>query len=263
MIINYIDIDGLNLKDDSYNLTPIGLFEGDRDVILNDLFTDGQSYNRGKIKEKKLILRGYVKGNILTNLFLLKRYLFKPGLKKLTIGISGMETFFLYIDLLNWGSDELYPHIINCQVVAPDPYLYELITRELILGATSNSGLNFPLTFPITFGAVTGAEGTINNVGNAVAYPVITIVGTCSNVTITNTTTGESMTCNVAIGATDTLVIDSRPTSRGIYLNDAKRMDLKNGSWLSCHPGDNEFTFQRTSLETKQHCNIRLESRWI
>lgn len=262
MVINYIDIDGLNLKDDNFALTPIGLFEGDRDVILNDVYSDGQSYNRGKIKERKLILRGYVKGDILANLFLLKKYLFRPGLKKLTVDIYGIGTFYLYIDLLNWASDELFPNIINCQLVAPDPFLYSNDPETLTLGAASNASLTFPLTFPLVFGASTGGTGTIENRGNAKAYPFITVVGTCNSITVSNNTTGESMSCNVSLGGNDTLIIDNRPATRGIYLNGVKRLDLKNGEWITCDPGDNDFVFTRNSLETKQHCSISLSGRW-
>lgn len=262
MVINYIDIDGLNLKDDNFNLTPIGLFEGDRSLIMNDLYTDGQSYNRGKIKERKLILRGYVKGNILTNLFLLKKYLFKPGLKKLTVGISGLPTLYLYVDIETWTSNELYPHVIDCQIVAPDPYLYANDAESLTLGATSGASMTFPLTFPLTFGATIGGTGVITNPGNAAAYPVVTVIGTCDTITVTNSTTGESMSCAVSLGATDTLVIDNRPKTRGIYLNGVGRMDLKNGSWITCEPGENTFVFSRNSSEEVQHCSIALEGRW-
>jgi hypothetical protein len=264
LVINYLDIDGLLIRDGvNYNLTPNGLFAGDRDVIMNDLFMAGQSYNRGKIKERKMTLTGYVMGDILTNLNKLKQVLFKDGLKKMTVGIVGMPTFYIYFDLLNWGCDEVNPQLISCQLVAPDPFLYESVQRVINLGATSNANLVLPAVLPWMFGSLMGGQGTITNAGNAIAYPIITIVGTCDTITITNTTTGESMSLNISLGASDTLVIDNRPSTRGIYLNGTKRMDLKNGNWLSCQVGDNVFTFSRNSLETKQHCSIILQSRWI
>lgn len=264
MDINYFYIDDLNLRDNiNFQLVPIGIFEGDREVIMNDLYTAGQSYNRGKIKERKILLKGYVKGDILTNLFKLKRMLFKDGLKTLTIGILGMPVFSLQVDLLNWASDEVSPEIISCQLVAPDPYLYAVDAKSTSLGSVSNVGLTFPFTFPIVFGTITGGEDTINNKGNAVAYPIISVTGTCDTITVENQTTGESMSLDVSLQDSDTLIIDNRPDTRGIYLNGSKRMDLKNGSWISCIPGDNIFHFQRNSLQLKQHCTISLQSRWI
>lgn len=262
MVINYIDIDGLNLKDDNYALTPIGLIEGDRNIITNELYTDGISYNRGKIQERKILLRGYVKGDIVTNLLLLKKTLFKPGLKKLKVDITGIGTFYLYVDVMSWASDELYPERLSIQLMAPDPFLYADTAEEITLGAASGASMTFPLTFPLVFGATVGASGVITNRGNADAYPVITVIGTCDTITVTNSTTGESMSCAVSLGASDTLVIDNRPATRGIYLNGAGRMDLKNGSWITCEPGDNTFVFSRNSSEEVQHCSISLEGRW-
>jgi hypothetical protein len=71
------------------------------------------------------------------------------------------------------------------------------------------------------------------------------------------------MSLNIGLIDTDILIIDSRPTIRGIYLNGIKRMDLKNGSWLTCIPGDNIFNFQRISFQSKKHCTVGLQGRWI
>lgn len=264
MNIRYLDLDGLNLRDGcNFNFTPIGLFEGDRDIITNDLFTDGQSYNRGKNKEKNLLIKGYIMGDILSNLFLLKKYLFRKGLKKLTVDLEGMPTFYVMIDMQSFGCDELSPEIISIQVTAPDPYLYTLNSSIISIGSTVNVGITFPVTFPITFGGVLGGLGVLTNYGNSIAYPIITIVGTCDTIQITNTTTGDGMRLNVSLLDTDTLIIDNTISNRGIYLNGVGRMDLKNGSWLNCATGDNIFSFSRNSLQTKPHCTITLQSRYI
>lgn len=265
MIINYLDIDGLNLRDGvNFNLTPIGLFEGDRDVIMNDLYIPGQSYSRGKTKEKKIILKGNIMGDIVSNIFKLKQYLFKDGLKKLTVGIVGMPVFYIYADIQNWTADEISPEFISCQLVAPNPFLYEAAQIQVQLGIMQSANvLTYPVTYPITYGNPTGSSGIITNLGNTKGYPIISIVGTCSNIAVTNQTTGESISCNVSLGASDTLIIDNTPSNREIYLNGVKRMDLKSGSWLSCIPGYNEFVFSRSSLESKLHCTVAFQGVWI
>lgn len=263
MIINHFDIDGLDVRDNvNFMLTPLGLFAGDRDIITNDLYSDGESYNRGKTKARKIVLTGVILGDILSNINILKKVLYKSGLKKFTVGVVGMPTFYFYADMSNWGCDDNCPQFISCQCVAPDPYLHGVDLSTVSLGAIANGSVAFPLTFPFSFGAITGGEGIVTNSGTALSYPVITIIGVCNNIAVTNLTTGETMSCAVSLGATDTLVIDSRPKTRGVYLNNAPRIDLKVGNWFSCPAGINDFNFTRNSLEVKQHCSIALESWW-
>lgn len=263
MIISHLDIDGLDLRDGvNFDFVPLGLFDGEKEIILNALYTDGESFNRSRIKPRPIVLKGRVMGDILTNINTLKAELFKPGLKKLTCSIVGMPSFYIMVELINWGCKDVNPEFISCQLKAPKPHLISTDTDEVSLGGISSTSLTFPFAFPIVFGDITGAEGQVYNYGTALAYPVITVEGTCDTIAIKNETTGESMAYDVSLGTLDMLVIDSRPETRGIYLNGAKRMDLKNGVWITCEPGANDFVFTRNSLESKQHCTITLESRW-
>ena len=259
-----INADGLDLISNKYYFTLDGLFANDNDVIMNDLYTDGQSYHRTKIQVKKLILNGFVRTRDIKDFMYLRQILCAKKLKTFTITIPSFETLTFQAEIVTWGIGPLGAFTISGQLVLPDPYVYELVVKKITLGATSNSGLTFPLTFPLVFGTITGGQGTTTNTGNAIAYPIITVVGTCSSIVITNETTGESMTLNVSLASDyDTLIIDNTQSNRGIYLNGVKRMDLKQGDWFTCPVGDNIFTFARNSLETKQHCSISLQSRWI
>lgn len=257
----YLDIDGLDLLSGDYFFWVSNLGNLDRDVVLNNLYSNGASFNRSKTVERKFLLNGQCKTKAALNI--LKQKLFTDELKKLTVQTDSTEVVYLMCDMSNLAEDNGAPGIISCQMVAPDPYMYAHTPDTVSLGAEADATLTFPRTFPIVFGDITGASGTVTNEGNAIAYPKVTIIGTCDTLTVTNTTTGESITCAISLDADDVLIIDSRPEVRGIYLNGAKRMDLKNGSWLSCAIGDNVFTFSRNSLESKQHCTIELESRWM
>jgi Mrp family chromosome partitioning ATPase len=90
------------------------------------------------------------------------------------------------------------------------------------------------------------------------------VIGTCSNITVGNTTTGESISIDASLGADDTLVIDCRPATRDVTLNGTSNLALKTtAGWISCDPGDNTMTFTRNSLEAVEHCSISLYARWI
>lgn len=258
----YLDIDGLDLLSGNYFFWVSNFGTLDRSVVLNDLYNNGASFNRSKTAERKFLLNGYCKTTAALNA--LKAKLYSGELKKLAVRTSGDDdTIYVMCDMNNLAEDNAVPGLISCQMVAPDPFKYALTPDTVSLGAESDASLTFPLTFPIVFGDITGASGVILNLGNAIAYPKVTIIGTCDSITVANTTTGESISCDISLGSDDVLIIDSRPSVRGIYLNDVKRMDLKDGSWLSCAIGENTFTFSRNSLETKQHCTIEMESRWM
>lgn len=116
----------------------------------------------------------------------------------------------------------------------------------------------------IVFYPAVGETGAITNTGNVDAYPVITVTGTCANPTVTNDTTGETVAVNIALGTADTLVIDCRPATRGCYLNGSLAFGIKQGlGWIHCPPGENILTFSRDGYDTKRHCAISLQGRYL
>lgn len=262
MKITQIQLNGLDLISADYYFSLLGLFDMGKDVISNDLFIDGDSFNRSKIKGKKLVLNGMIRTYDVSKIVALNQALAGKGLKKLLINVVGMGLLTANVEILSRITGD-NSRKISIQLSMTDPYLYDSEQQVVTLGALSNSSLVLPTILPFTLGSISGGQGTITNYGNAVAYPIIIIVGTCDTITVTNSTTNESMSINISLQDSDTLIIDNTITNRGVYLNENKRMDLKNGSWFSCTPGDNIFSFSRNSLQTKQHCAISLQSRWI
>lgn len=121
-----------------------------------------------------------------------------------------------------------------------------------------------PGTQGVIFYPAVGETGSITNSGNVDAYPVITITGACANPSVTNNTTGETIAVNVALGSADTLIIDCRPATRGCYLNGTLAFGIKQGlGWMHCPPGDNVMTFNRNGYDTKRHCTISLQGRYL
>jgi hypothetical protein len=265
-----ISVNGLSLISSTYYFTLDGIFNNGKDVIINDLYSDGQSFNRSKTQVKQLLLNGYVKTMNVNDFMYLRQILCTNALKTFTVTIPYFETLTFQAEITNWGMGALGSFTIACQLEQPDPYLYTLTPQILSLGALSNASLTFPLTFPLTFGTMTGASGTIVNSGNTNAFPLVTIIGGCTPQSITNVTTGVSMSFNpITLNDGDIMTIDMNPSTCGITLYTistltiANRMDLKIGNWISCLPGNNIFSFARNSLETIQHCTVTLLSRYI
>ena len=268
MTITQININGLDLISEDYRFSLSGVFDMDKDIATSDLLSDGVSFGRSKLRQRMLTLNGLLRTADPQSVIELNRALAPNGLKRVrvTVGLLGDLTFSAEVVSRAQGSS---PRAISLQLMMPDPYLYSLEVQTVQLGATSNAALVLPAVLPWTLGALTGGQATFTNDGNADAYPVITVVGTCDTITVRNLTTGERVDINGSLADSDTLVIDCSAgplNTRGVYLNGVKRMDLKATStpgWIHCPPGENVISFSRNSLQVKQHCSVSLRSRWI
>lgn len=259
-----LTLNGLNLMSADYFFAVKGLFDIEKDHITNNLFIDGESFNRSKIKSKKPILNGIIKTWDPVKIAALNQVLCTGGLKTLVANIVGLGVLIANVEILNRleGSDS---RKISMALNMPDPYLYAQNAANVNLAPTSGSGLTYPYSYPIVYGVVSGGSGSIVNGGNAVAYPVITIKGACTNPTVTNTTTGEAMTVNISLGQSDTLVIDCRPASRSITLNGTtNKIGSKTAAskWPSCQPGNNNMTFVPATTGAGMSCAVALTGRW-
>lgn len=99
---------------------------------------------------------------------------------------------------LQQGGPQSAPLVVS--LLAPDPYWTDTAPTENVYGQ-----------------ADLGDDLSILNLGDFDAYPIWTIQGPASAITITNTTTGKSLALTadggLTLGAADALVIDTRPPS--------------------------------------------------
>ena len=260
MDVTHLSLDGVDLRTEEWTFWVRNFLDADNDIITNDIYSPGISFNRKKRKERKFVINGFIRKNIPTNWATLNTLVNKDGLLQLVIGMAGLPTKQLDIAIETIAYTEPDVYEVSLSVMAPDPYLYANTVQEITLGSVSDDGLTYPLTYPITYGVPSGGFGVVTNAGNVSGYPKFTIIGTCSNLTLANATTGESMTLAVSLDTDDVLIVDC--LEREILLNGVRRIDLKQGDWLTIAPGDNDIGFSRTSLEQKQHCTVTFRSVW-
>lgn len=122
------------------------------------------------------------------------------------------------------------------------------------------SGMWLPLLpLHVSESDVLGAT-VATNPGDDVAYPVWTITGPTTSVTLGNTTTGESLTMSQALLAGDTAVIDTRERQQTAVLNGATNLwpALSDDSVLwGLTAGDNQL--QLTVTGATSATNVRLD----
>lgn len=113
-------------------------------------------------------------------------------------------------------------------------------------GGGAGSGLGMPHDFPHGFGALTTTAAVALNGGNAPTFPTITITAGptgASGIELTNGSTGESWSINLAVPAGNTLVIDM--AARLALLNataDRSALVVRPPStWFALRPGLNSI----------------------
>ena len=96
------------------------------------------------------------------------------------------------------------------RLIAHEPYWRD--AADTVETFTLGEGVDFFPLLPVNLiSADLFGEVTVVNVGSVQAWPVWTIDGPGDSVTLTNDTTGESLTYDAAIADGESLVIDTRP----------------------------------------------------
>lgn len=137
-----------------------------------------------------------------------------------------------------------YPTLADVQftigLVAPDPRKYGAQLKDT--GSVNASpytgiGITFPVTFPITFPAQPPSGSVqITNTGTFETRPVITISGPVTAPSLTNATTGQTVSWSaLSLGPTDVLVADF--SARQALLNGVYRTADLGSSWWVLPPG--------------------------
>lgn len=114
----------------------------------------------------------------------------------------------------NWSIEER----INFRAFDPIWFDPDLTDTDYAMSEEIGTDLVFPITFPIVFGTsgLVFSTGTIDYQGTWRTYPIFTLTGPYTSVTIMNMATGVLLTMVVPILSTDTRIIDLTPGSQSI-----------------------------------------------
>jgi phage-related protein len=139
---------------------------------------------------------------------------------------------------------------ITAQVTmfCPDPRYYDVTTQSLSLSPSAVSGRTYNRTYNLTYGggSLTNS-GQIVNAGWAITNPIITITGPVVNPVVSNVTTGQSITINYTLGASDVLVIDLNLKTVTLNGVSARNILANASQWFSAPPGTTQISFSGTS----------------
>lgn len=136
----------------------------------------------------------------------------------------------------------VYAFTFQVPLVAPDPFRYGTTERTASTGApAATGGTPWPLTWPATWtGTATSGVLTLENAGNATAYPTFDVYGPLDDFTLVNQATGQALTVDNPAGQTvadgEHITVDTA-RRRILLMGTGSRRSWMHGQWFALPPG--------------------------
>jgi phage-related protein len=175
-----------------------------------------------------------------------------------TTGLEGLETF-----------EHGFGHARMVLVLrAHDPFWYDTAPQS----QTYTTGAQ-PVFFSDPFfgspklasDTILGTQ-TVSNGGDVEAWPVWTVHGPASSITLSNDTTGQTVDLPVTLTAAQTVVIDTRPFRKTVLRDDGTNLygSLSNTSSLWSLPtGDSTVTISLPGATSESYVTLVYARRWL
>lgn len=124
------------------------------------------------------------------------------------------------------------------QFVAPYPFLENAVEATETVYMFAGGGGAIPAAIPFSMAVGGTGAGTIANDGNGDAYPVVKMYGAITNPTITNSTTGKSLSIVYDVPVGHYIEVDMY--NHTVLLDGATNLlQFASGDWWALEPGDN------------------------
>lgn len=125
----------------------------------------------------------------------------------------------------------------------------------------------FPMEFPITLlQSQVFASPTVDNTGDVEAWPVWTIEGPMSDLTLSNETTGASLSLTYTVAADNSIIVDTRPGMKTVELNASTNLYpylVRSSSLWALHPGENEVSVEVGGATADTVVTLAYRRRWL
>jgi hypothetical protein len=129
----------------------------------------------------------------------------------------------------------------------PDPKYYDDTLQSATMSPTVALGRTYNRTYNLSYGGGSqSGSALITNNGWATTYPVITVNGPVTNLTLGNLTTNQFLYFTITMGQADTLVVDLDARTILLNGNPARNLLLGNSNWFAAAPGSSLFYFTGT-----------------
>lgn len=136
------------------------------------------------------------------------------------------------------------------EFVAPFPFLESYVEKSVDVAILNGGGGEVPMEIPFSLALGSSVQQLVENEGNAHAFPTIRIYGTIADPTLTNETTGETLSITQDL-AGDSDYIDLDFYNRTAVLNGTTNiMQYVSGDWFTLKPGQNSIKLTGSSANS-------------
>jgi hypothetical protein len=150
---------------------------------------------------------------------------------------------------------------------AADPYWYDTDQQSQTYRA-GQAGMFFASPFfglRLSSESVFGSQVVAND-GDVETWPVWTVHGPCTSITLSNDTTGETISLPITLTATQTVTIDTRPFRKTVRRDDGTNLygSLSATSSLWALPlGDSTVTISLPGATADSYVTLNYARRWL
>lgn len=150
---------------------------------------------------------------------------------------------------------------------AADPYWYDVEQQSQTYTA-GQAGMFFASPF---FGLRLSSESVfgsqvVTNDGDVETWPVWTIHGPCTSITLSNDTTGETINLPIALTAEQTVTVDTRPFRKTVRRDDGTNLygslSVMSSLW-SLPLGDSTVTISLPGATVDSYVTLNYARRWL
>lgn len=143
-------------------------------------------------------------------------------------------------------------------------YSQALNVASVVPSGAAGGGFTSPVTSPLGSSATAAGALAVVNAGSVPTWPELTIIGPCSNPSVT--LNGQGLYFAYSLSAGESLVIDTNPRRRTVKLNGAANrysaIDWSRSTWFALAPGSNTLQLGFTSYSSPAALECRWRDAW-
>lgn len=148
------------------------------------------------------------------------------------------------------------------ELTIPFPFFRGRTTKSETIWLWSGGGFGIPFEIPIYMSEGASVTSEIDNEGNTLAYPIITINGALENPVIVNDTTDQQMSLTYNLTNGNYITIDSY--NRTVLLNGTTNIrQYIAGDWLYLATGSNSIRLSATSFDSDGNIVVSYKDTYL
>jgi len=150
---------------------------------------------------------------------------------------------------------------IRIEFIAGDPNIYTQTQNEQNITPPVAGGVTLPTAIPFAL-ATSGGSATIENMGNGISWPTITVYGPAVSAHVRNSTLGVQFNIDTTLTAAQYVEVD--PKNQTVLLNGVTNyLQYFSGDWWWLEPNNNSIQYNSEDNHPDSYIKIQWRSAYL